>query len=79
MVEALDAPLDALLAGAVAIASSLVTLRWSNRPVVSGRFVRAGDPFPDTILLDTVTGRYCYGDIAGQKNPSNVPSCEDLH
>src|SRR6266567_1208403 len=69
----------ALLAGAVAIASSLATLRWSNRPIVSGRFVRAGDPFPDTILLDTVTGRYCYGDIAGQKNPSNVPSCEDLH
>jgi hypothetical protein len=67
----------ALLAGVVAIASSVATLRWGH-PLVSGRFVHAGDPYPDAILLDTATGRYCYGDIAGQKNPSNVPSCKDL-
>jgi hypothetical protein len=68
---------SALLAGVLAIASSLATLRLS-RPVTTGRFVHAGDPYPDTILLDTATGRYCYGDIAGQKNPFNVPSCKDL-
>ena len=68
----------ALIAAALAIASSLLTLRFSH-PVVSGRFVRAGEAYPDAVLLDTATGRYCYGDIVGQKNPSNVPSCHDLH
>ena len=70
--------LAALIAGALAIASQVVVLR-SSHPLTTGRFVHAGDPYPDAILLDTATGRYCYGDIAGQKNPSNVPSCKDLH
>lgn len=69
--------LAALIAGALTLAASFGTLRWGHS-VTSGRFVHAGDPYPDAILLDTVTGRYCYGDIAGQKNPSNVPSCKDL-
>jgi hypothetical protein len=67
----------ALLAGVLAIVSSIVTLRYGH-PVTSGRFVHAGNPYPDAILLDTATGRYCYGDIAGQKNPSNIPSCKDI-
>jgi len=67
----------ALITGVLVIASSVLTLKLSH-PTPPGRFIRAGDPFPDSILLDTVTGRYCYGDIAGQKNPSNVPSCKDL-
>jgi hypothetical protein len=67
----------ALITGLLVIASSLLTLKFAH-PTQPGRFVRAGDPFPDAILLDTVTGRYCYGDMAGQKNPSNVPSCKDL-
>ena len=67
----------ALLAGVLAIVSSIGTLRYGH-PVTSGRFVHAGDPYPDAILLDTASGRYCYGDIVGQKNPSNIPSCKDL-
>jgi hypothetical protein len=67
----------ALLAGGLTIFSSIATLRWGH-PVTSGRFVHAGDPYPDAILLDTASGRYCSGDIAGQKNPSNIPSCKDL-
>jgi hypothetical protein len=70
--------LAALIAGGLAIGAQVVALRFSH-PVTTGRFVHAGDPYPDAILLDTATGRYCYGDIAGQKNPSNVPSCKDLH
>jgi hypothetical protein len=69
--------LAALIAGGLAIGSQVVALRLSH-PVTTGRFVHAGDPYPDAILLDTATGRYCYGDIAGQKNPSNVPSCKDI-
>lgn len=69
-------PLWAVLLGALlAGASSFVTLRWGH-PTVSSRFVRAGDPYPDPILLDTATGTFCYGGIPGQKNPSNVPSCQ---
>jgi hypothetical protein len=67
----------AFLAGGLTIVSSVATLRWGH-PMNTDRFVRAGDPYPDAILLDTATGRYCYGDIVGQKNPSNVPSCKDL-
>jgi hypothetical protein len=66
-----------LITGVLVIASSVLTLKLSH-PTPPGRFIRAGDPFPDSILLDTLTGRFCYGDIAGQKNPSNVPSCKDL-
>lgn len=68
----------ALIAGGVAISSQFLAQHLSH-PVTTGRFVHAGDPYPDAILLDTATGRFCYGDIAGQKNPSNVPSCKDLH
>lgn len=46
----------ALIAAAVAVASSLLTLRFSH-PVESGRFVRAGEAYPDAVLLDTATGR----------------------
>jgi hypothetical protein len=69
--------LAALIAGGLAIGSQFLALRLSH-PATSGRFVHAGNPYPDAILLDTATGRYCYGDIVGQKNPSNVPSCKDL-
>ena len=69
--------LAALIAGGLTTGAQLVTLRWSQ-PIATGRFIHAGNPFPDAILLDTATGRYCYGDIAGQKNPSNVPSYKDL-
>jgi hypothetical protein len=68
---------SALLAGMLAILSSIATLRYGH-PMTSERFVHAGDQYPDAILLDTATGRYCYGDIVGQKNPSNIPSCKDL-
>ena len=69
--------LAALIAGGLAIGAQFLASRWSHPPT-TGRFVHAGVPYPDAILLDTATGRYCYGDIAGQKNPSNVPSCKDL-
>ena len=67
-----------LLGGVLAGVSSFATLRWGH-PTVSNRFVRAGDPYPDPILLDTETGRFCYGEIPGQKNPSNIPSCQSVH
>jgi hypothetical protein len=69
--------LAALIAGGLAIGSQFLAQRMSH-PVTTGRFLQAGDPYPDAVLLDTATGRYCYGDIAGQNNPSNVPSCKDL-
>jgi hypothetical protein len=68
---------SALLAGVLAIVSSIATLRYGH-PVTSGRFVPAGDPYPNAILLDTATGRYCSAEIVGQKNPSSIPSCKDI-
>ena len=69
--------LAALIAGGLAIGAQFLALRLSH-PATSGRLIHAGDPYPDAILLDTATGRYCYGDIVGQKNASNIPSCKDL-
>ena len=66
----------ALIAAFVVIASSLLTLRFSH-PSASGRFVRVGEPYPDSVLLDTATGRYCYSDILGQKNSFNFPTCRE--
>lgn len=50
--------LAALIAGGLAIGAQVVILRLTH-PVTTGRFVHAGDPYPDAILLDTATGRYC--------------------
>lgn len=69
--------LAALIAGALAIGSQFLAQRVSH-PVATGRFVHMGNPYSEGILLDTATGRYCYGEISGQKNSSNVPSCKDL-
>ena len=56
----------ALIAASLAIASSLLTLRFSH-PVVSGRFVRAGEAYPDAVLLDTALDGTAMGILWGKR------------